>query len=218
MDLRAYSLVMVLLILAGCSYHARLPDFTASGYLADKGTVRIWRKNIGQQPNKMLTIYTPFNRAKTDITTYSWQQGVLTAIERRSEGKNLETVTLRFDAKGQLNFMQRQRGVLRQAIEQDVVALYKFDARRMLAISDSLLAGHVVMMQGHWQPNGSVITCGGVDVKPLFDAYSRQIILRTQANVMTPISISWLEAPDGIQLIHVDKKDVCSSEPKATNF
>ena len=59
-------------LLAGCSSHDDTPDFTASGYLADRGTVRIWRENHNDTVH-LLTIYTPFTGAATENTDYIWQ-------------------------------------------------------------------------------------------------------------------------------------------------
>ena len=61
-------------LLAGCSSTPDLPAFTASGYLADRGTVRIWRKNSDHQAVHLRTVYTPFNGDAMETTDYNWQQ------------------------------------------------------------------------------------------------------------------------------------------------
>lgn len=216
--MRAIGAALATLLLIGCSSTSSLPDFTASGYLADRGTVRIWRKNENNQPDRILTVYSPFERGQVETTDYDWQQGKLTAITRQIEGEHPETVTLRFDSHGNLNFMQRQRDNRREAVSEESVALLQFDAQRMLDLSQSLLMGRVFMTQGHWQADGAIKTCSGQVKQPVFDDPSRQLILNEQARSKTPVSVAWLDAPEGTQLILVQAQDVCANEPKEADF
>ncbi|WP_075183590.1 DUF1481 domain-containing protein [Pantoea sp. 1.19] len=218
--LRLAGILLALLLLNGCSSKPSVPDFTASGYLADRGTVRIWRKNSEAHHVHIQTVYTPFDgdRAPTELSEYHWQGHTLTAITRETRGAHPETVTLRFDTAGELNYMQRQRDGQRQAVSDEAVALYQFDAQRMLALSDDLLAGRVFMTQGRWQGKGTVINCQGQPQQPAFDRASRQLIQQVQARSVTPVSVAWLEAPQGTQLILAEAGDVCASEPTAADF
>ncbi|HAT00036.1 MAG TPA: DUF1481 domain-containing protein, partial [Pantoea agglomerans] len=43
------SVLFLSLFLFGCSSTPDIPPFSASGYLADRGVVRIWRKNSDHQ-------------------------------------------------------------------------------------------------------------------------------------------------------------------------
>lgn len=208
----------MLILLAGCSSHSDLPDFTASGYLADRGAVRIWRKNQPQQVVHLMTVYSPFNGAAAETSDYLWQQGKLVSVERHVTGDKPDDVTLRFDQQGSLSFMQRQLSGRREALSADEVELYQFDAQRMLKISDDLLSGSVLLKQGNWQPDGTVIPCQGQRVQPELDQTELGYIARQQRDTPDSVSIAWLEAPAGTQLLLVSATDLCRNEPKEEGF
>jgi len=208
----------MLILLAACSSHSDLPDFTASGYLADRGTVRIWRKNQHEQVSHLMTVYTPFNGAATETSDYLWQQGKLVSVERHVIGDKPDDVTLRFDQDGSLSFMQRQLSGRREALSADEIALYQFDAQRMLKISDDLLSGNVLLRQGSWQQDGTITTCQGKTVRPELDQTELGRIARQQRDTSGPVSIAWLEAPGGTQLLLISASDLCKTEPKEEGF
>lgn len=211
-------ILAIMLLLAGCSSRPKLPDFTGSGYLADRGAVRIWRKESAPRSSHLMTIYTPFSGSATETTDYQWQGNKLISIERHTAGEHPESVMMRFDQDGSLSFMQRQLEGRREALSPDAVALYQFDAGRMLKISDDLLEGRVLLKQGHWSADGTVTLCQGRETRPSFDRYSTNYITQHQQESGKPVSISWLEAPRGTQLLLVSKDDVCPAEPKAADF
>lgn len=212
------SSLLLLLALAGCSSQQKIPDFTASGYLADRGAVRIWRKEGSQNATHLKTIYTPFTHTATETTDYQWQKGRLVSIERQRSGEHTESVTMRFDLDGKLSFMQRQLEGRREALSADAIALYQFDAGRMLNISDDLLQGRVVLHQGHWTPSGTVTLCHGGERAPRFDRYASSYIIQHQPESGRTLSIAWLEAPGGTQLLLVSPEDLCPGEPEAADF
>lgn len=208
----------MLLLLAGCRTHSDLPDFTASGYLADRGAVRIWRKNHNQQVVRLMTVYTPFSGAAVETSDYLWQQGKLIAIERHVTGGQPDNVTLRFDQDNNVSFMQRQLAGRREALSADAVALYQFDGQRMLKISDDLLSGSVLLKQGKWQQDGSVVSCQGERIRPELDSTELGRIARQQGDTSGFANIAWLEAPAGTELLMVTATDLCKSEPKEADF
>ncbi|WP_034948863.1 DUF1481 domain-containing protein [Erwinia oleae] len=204
---------LTFLLLAGCSSRPDLPDFTASGYLADRGTVRIWRKNSTQKTWHLMAVYTPFSGGATETTDYLWQADKLIAFERHTAGQHPGTVTLRFDQDGGLSFMERQTDGRREALSADDVALYQFDAERMLKISDDLLAGRVLLKQGRWLASGKIMRCDGVTDAPDFD---NGAMVRQQRR--TGAGVAWLEAPSGIQMLQISIDDPCATEPKEAEF
>lgn len=217
MRLCSWLLPSALVLLTGCSSHSSLPDFTASGYLADRGTVRIWRKNYNDSVH-LLTVYTPFSGSGSEETDYRWWQDRLVSVSRHTKGGKPDDVTLRFDSGGKLSFMQRQLAGYREALSDDDVALYQFDAQRMLKLSDALLDGRVMLHQGKRQADGAVMSCQGRRVSPAFDGNARRIISQMQQNSSTAVSIAWLEAPQGTQLLLVSSQDLCASEPQEDDF
>ncbi|WNN44077.1 DUF1481 domain-containing protein [Winslowiella toletana] len=211
-------LILSMVLLAGCSSRSSLPDFTASGYLADRGAVRIWRKDTHQEVSHMMTVFSPFEGDATEITDYHWQAGNLLSIERHIKGAHPDDITLRFDQQGKLNFMQRQLVGRRESVSADAVELYIFDAQRMLRISDALLTGRVMLKQGHWLSGGEVKTCQGAQEKPALDNSAIQYIMQRQSRSAVPVSIAWLEAPEGTQLLLVANEDFCQWEPTEKDF
>lgn len=209
-----------LLLLAGCSSHSDLPDFTASGYLADRGAVRIWRKDHEKQLFHMMTVFTPFSGGATETTDYQWLDGKPVAIERHIAGKQPDDVMLRFNHNGEVSFMQRQLAGRREPLSADEIALYQFDAQRMVKISDDLLSGRVMLIQGRWSPTGRVTSCQGQDVSPDFDMLEREYIDKQQraASTSTPLNIAWLETPNDTQLLLASVEDLCKNEPKEADF
>ncbi|SUB18989.1 Protein of uncharacterised function (DUF1481) [Pantoea agglomerans] len=91
--------------------------------------------------------------------------------------------------------------------------LYKFDAERMRNLSDALLSGQVFLRQGHWLGNNVLESCEGQQVRPAFDADALQMLTQQQRRASAPLMVSWLEAPEGIQLLRVSQQDDCSQQP-----
>lgn len=207
------SVLFLSLFLFGCSSTPDIPPFSASGYLADRGVVRIWRKNNDHQSVHIRTFYTPFSGGEGEVTDYVWLEESLISIQRQVKGNQPDDVTLRFDQAGGLNFMQRQLSGRREAVSPDAVELYKFDAERMRNLSDALLSGQVFLRQGHWLGNNVLESCEGQQVRPAFDADALQMLTQQQRRASAPLMVSWLEAPEGIQLLRVSQQDDCSQQP-----
>jgi len=207
------SVLLLSLCLFGCSSTPDIPPFSASGYLADRGVVRIWRKNSDHQSIHIRTFYTPFSGGEGEVTDYVWLEASLISIQRQVKGKQPDDVTLRFDQAGGLNFMQRQLSDRREAVSPDAIELYKFDAQRMRGLSDALLSGQVFLKQGHWLGNKVLESCEGQQVRPAFDADDLQTLTQQQRRATAPLMVSWLEAPEGIQLLRISQKDDCSQQP-----
>ena len=205
-------------LLTGCSTTSDLPAFTASGYLADRGTVRIWRKNNDHQAVHLRTVFTPFNGDAMETTDYNWQQNQLLSVERHVAGAQPDDVTLRFDHQGNLNFMQRQLAGRREAVSADSVELYRFDAQRMLAQSNALLKGRVLLFQGQWLGGNQVRDCDGKMINVAFDSSTQSTLSRQQQSHATPLMVSWLEAPEGVQLLRATPDDECSWQPRESDF
>ncbi|ADU67548.1 DUF1481 domain-containing protein [Pantoea sp. At-9b] len=205
-------------LLTGCSTTPDLPAFTASGYLADRGVVRIWRKNGDHQSVHMRTVFTPFNGDAMETTDYSWLDNNLISVQRQVAGNQPDDVTLRFDQQGNLNFMQRQLAGRREAVSNDSVELYRFDAQRMLAQSNALLNGRVLLSQGHWLGDTQVRNCEGKVVNAPFDSNMLATLAQQQRSASSPLMVAWLEAPEGVQLLHITPTDECSWQPKESEF
>ncbi len=150
--------------LSACSSLSDPPQFSASGYIADSGVVRLWRQdNAQQQPQVLMSVYSPYFGGNTRVTFYEYQNGILREIRRNDLGATPQSVQLRFDEQGQVSFMQRQLASRRESLSADDIAVYQLEAKRILELSRVLRAGDVRLIQGRWQ-DGMLTTCAGKNV------------------------------------------------------
>ncbi|MGO2370073.1 MAG: DUF1481 domain-containing protein [Serratia sp. (in: enterobacteria)] len=200
--------------LSACSSHSDLPAFSASGYVADQGVVRLWRKDDDQhRPVVLMSVYSPYRGPGTVTTLYEYQNGTLRQIKRTDADGDRDSIQLRFADDGSVSFMQRQLATRREPLTTDEIALYQYQARRVLEVSNALRAGKVKLLQGRWQ-QGIVQTCDGQTLKPGLDGSAEAWIARRASNSSQPVNIAWLEAPEGSELLLVANDDFCRWEPK----
>lgn len=209
---------LLLLSLTGCQSAGDAPPFGASGYLADRGVVRLWRKNSDSDKIAIRTLYTPFDSGITEQTDYQWQNGQLILVRRHTSGTAPDDVTLRFDSQGNVSFMQRQLASQREAVSTDSIELYRFDAQRMLQVSNGLQAGRVHLQQGQWKGNDQVVTCDNSLLDAGLDRTSQQLITRQQQHSDNPLYIAWLQGPEGTQLLKISTENLCRQAPKASDL
>lgn len=205
------------LLLSACSHDSSLPPFTASGYADDQGAVRVWRKDSDDDVH-LLSAFSPWHNGNTSTAEYRWQGDTLSLIELNIYSKTPEHVRVRFDDHGELSFMQREVNGQKQQLSSDQIALYRYRATQVRQTSDALRQGRVVLRQGRWHSNGTVTTCEGQTVKPDLDAWATEHIQRRQRHSSLEVSIAWLEAPEGSQLLLVANEDFCTWQPTEKNF
>ncbi len=116
-----------ILLLTACSHDKSLPPFTASGYADNQGAMRIWRKDSGDEVH-LLAAFSPWRHGDTSTSEYRWQGDQLALIELNVYGKPPEHIRARFDAQGDLSFMQREVDGQKQQLSSDQVALYRYRA------------------------------------------------------------------------------------------
>ena len=200
--------------LSACSSHSDPPTFTASGYVADQGVMRLWRKDDDQQrPQVLMSVYSPYRGPGTVTTLYEYQNGELRQIKRTDADRDQDSIQLRFADDGTVSFMQRQLATRREQLTGDEIALYQYQARRVLELSEALRVGKVKLIQGRWQ-QGVVQTCDGQSIKPGLDNNAEAWIARRVRNSGQPVNIAWLDAPEGRELLLVANDDFCRWEPK----
>ncbi|ATM97559.1 lipoprotein [Yersinia frederiksenii] len=201
--------------LSACSSQSGTPQFSASGYIADNGVVRLWRQdNAQQQPLVLMSVYSPYSGDNTRVTFYEYQNGLLREIRRNDLGHNPQSVELRFDDQGQVSFMQRQLATRREQLSMDNIAVYQLEAKRILELSSALRAGNVRLIQGRWQ-EGIVTTCAGKTLRLSLDDNSQAWLNKRGANSAEPLGVAWLDSPEGQQLLLVANQDFCRWEPTA---
>ncbi|QMI07280.1 DUF1481 domain-containing protein [Citrobacter sp. RHB25-C09] len=206
------------LLLTACSYNSSLPPFTASGFVDDQGAVRIWRKDAADGVH-MLSVFSPWRNGSTTTSEYRWQGDTLSLIELNIYGKPAEHIRVRFDDRGELSFMQREVDGHKQQLSTDQIALYRYRAEQIRQTSDALRQGRVVLRQGRWHAaERTVTTCEGETVKPDLETWAMNHIERRQSRSSADVSVAWLEAPEGAQLLLVANADFCHWQPTEKNF
>ncbi len=205
------------LLLSACSHDSSLPPFTASGYADDQGAVRLWRKDADGETH-LLAAFSPWRSGNTSTSEYRWQGDTLTLIELNIYSKTPEHIRARFDDHGELSFMQREVDGQKQQLSSDQIALYKFRAEQLRLTSDALRHGRVVLRQGRWHADQTVTTCEGQTVKPDLEAWALSRIQRRQNHSSLEVSVAWLEAPEGSQLLLVANEDFCTWQPQEKTF
>ena len=205
------------MFLSACSHDTSLPPFTASGYADNQGAVRIWRKDSGGEVH-LLSAFSPWHNGNTSTAEYRWQGDDLSLIELNVYSKTPEHVKVRFDDHGELSFMQREVSGQKQQLSSDQVALYRYRAEQIRQTSDALRQGRVVLRQGRWHADGTVTTCEGQTVKPELEAWATEHIERRQRHSSMEVSVAWLEAPEGSQLLLVANEDFCTWLPTEKSF
>ena len=213
-----FPFLIVAFLLSGCRSHSDVPVLSASGYLADQGMVRLWRKNSTPQSLHLMTVYTPFTGTTTETTDYQWLDGKLRAVSRHFSGEQLGDINLRFDSEGHANFMQRQRAGYKEALSAEDIALYQFDAQRMREISDDLLRGEVRLLQGHWFADGKVVDCQGMEHYPEFSLREKAYLQQQQTAASATLNIAWLETTTDRQLLLAGAADLCLDAPNEAEF
>ncbi|MFE8045437.1 DUF1481 domain-containing protein [Brenneria goodwinii] len=212
--LRRLGIGAAILSIVACSGHTPPPSVFASGYISDRGIVRLWRKDDAQHDTiRLISVYNPFQGDNTVVTRYLYQQGNLREIKRTLEGQKDDT-QLRFAEDGTVSFMQRQLAERRESISDDDLTLYQWDAKRLRELSDVLLAGRVTLKQGTLQ-DAQVIACDGSRTRPDFDQSAQNWIAQKRQQLTGPLGIAWLEASEGTQLLLVDRGDFCRWDAEA---
>ncbi|WP_081430624.1 DUF1481 domain-containing protein [Pseudenterobacter timonensis] len=205
------------LLLTACSHDSSLPPFTASGYADNQGAVRIWRKDTGNDVH-LLTAFSPWHTGNTTTAEYRWQGEMLALIDLNIYSKTPEHVRVRFDDNGDVSFMQHEVSGHKQQLSSDQIDLYRYRAAQVRQTSDALRLGQVVLRQGRWHADGSVTTCEGQTVKPELESWEIAHIQRRQRHSSLEVSIAWLEAPEGAQLLLVANEDYCTWQPTEEDF
>ena len=206
-----------MLVLTACSHDSSLPAFTASGYADNQGAVRVWRKDSDDEVH-LLSAFSPWHSGSTTTSEYRWQGDTLAYIDVNIYSKVPEHVRVRFDDHGELSFMQREIGGLKQQLSTDQIELYRYRADQIRQTSDALRQGRVVLHQGRRHADGTVTTCEGQTLKPDLDSWATEHIARRQSHSSMEVSVAWLEAPEGSQLLLVANEDFCTWQPTEKSF
>ncbi|MEY1581101.1 DUF1481 domain-containing protein [Providencia manganoxydans] len=202
-------------MLSACSSRSQFPEFSASGFIADDGVIRMWRLNDAKDnPQVLMVVYSPYKGTDTSVNFFEYRSGQLWQIRSQilNAGQQQIMEQLRFDKNENVIFMQRVEKEQKTALSQDEIIRWQFEAKRILDINTALVIGGVQLYQGRWSQN-QVVACDGDIKKVEFEPYA-QNWLESRAKVWhKQLNIAWLEAPEGNQLLMVADTDFCRWQP-----
>lgn len=98
-------------ILSACSSQPTLPTFSASGFIADDGVIRLWRLNDPQnEPQVLMVVYSPYQDQNTSVTFFEYRDGQLWQVRSQilHAGEQQIQEQLRFNRNNDAIFMQRE--------------------------------------------------------------------------------------------------------------
>ncbi|MDX7992170.1 DUF1481 domain-containing protein [Xenorhabdus sp. psl] len=210
-------------LLSACSIQPKTPLFSASGFVTDGGVIRLWRLNDPNgEPQVIMSVYSPYLNKNTTVTFYEYRHGSLWQIhrnvldslpaEKTSIAKESIAETLRIDQDNAVIFKLRKLKEHNELLSDDEVDRLRSDAKYIEETSDTLIAEKVKLFQGHWW-NGQVTTCSGKKLIIDFDAHAQTWLKERQNNSLAPLTIAWLDLPEGKQLLLVANDDFCRWEP-----
>ncbi|WP_273827921.1 DUF1481 domain-containing protein [Providencia rettgeri] len=203
-------------MLSACSSNApKLPEFSASGFIADDGVIRMWRLNDAKnQPLVLMVVYSPYKGTDTSVNFFEYRSGNLWQIRSQILNQKGGDITeqLRFDKNNDVIFMQRAQDGTKTPLSTDEITRWRFEAQRVLETNTALIVGGVKLYQGRWQ-QGKVTTCEGDVREVTFEPYAENW-LQSRAKVWhSQLNLAWLESSEGNQLLMVADTDFCRWQP-----
>ncbi|WP_369309685.1 DUF1481 domain-containing protein [Providencia rettgeri] len=203
-------------MLSACSSNApKLPEFSASGFIADDGVIRMWRLNDAKsQPLVLMVVYSPYKGTDTSVNFFEYRFGNLWQIRSQILNQKGGDITeqLRFNKNNDVIFMQRVQDGSKRPLSNDEITRWRFEAERVLETNTALIVGGVKLYQGRWQ-QGKVTTCEGDVREVTFEPYAENW-LQNRAKVWhSQLNLAWLESSEGNQLLMVADTDFCRWQP-----
>lgn len=202
-------------LLSACSSNSpQLPEFSATGYIADEGIVRLWRlNNKASEPLVIMSVYSFFQKPETLITFYEYRQNKLWQV-RTEIMRPISPVSwhLRLNPHGDVIFMQQEQQGNKRPLTEDERLTMVFAARKEREMSDILTIGKVNLVQGTWYQN-TMTTCAGNKVNVTFEASETRFLEKRTQNPDKPVYVAWLDSPEGNQLLMVAEHNFCKWEP-----
>ncbi|WP_306297291.1 MULTISPECIES: DUF1481 domain-containing protein [Morganella] len=200
-------------LLSACSVQPDFPPFSASGYIADDGAVRMWRLNADNQPRVLMSVFSPYHSGQqTVVTVYEYRRGQLWQIRSEYLGDNGFSEQLRLDHEGNAIFMQREKDGHKSPLTADEITRMTFVAGRQLTLNSALVIGDIRLKQGQWR-DSYVTDCQGNKSYIEFDAKTEQFLAKRQRSSASPIYIAWLDSPEGREILLAANDNFCKWEP-----
>ncbi len=187
--------------------------------LKTRGAVRIWRKDSGDNVH-LLAVFSPWRSGDTTTREYRWQGDNLTLININVYSKPPVNIRARFDDRGDLSFMQRESDGGKSSSFLTTKSIYTVIVLiRSARLAMPYVRGESCCARGRWHAmEQTVTTCEGQTIKPDLDSQAIAHIERRQSRSSVDVSVAWLEAPEGSQLLLVANSDFCRWQPNEKTF
>ncbi|WP_241618282.1 DUF1481 domain-containing protein [Rosenbergiella epipactidis] len=209
---RSFLLLPFFCSLCSCALFQKKPESHATGYLADRGVVRIWQHTTSSNYTTLQTIFTPFDDSNESEAVYHWDQDSLVSITKQSLQGPEDHFSARFSRKdGTTTFMQQKYATSRQPLTVNELELAKFEAQRLLEASRDLIDGRVALHQGRWLSTQQVETCDRNLVQFHFTDRENQGL--SSLSQQSPAYVAWIEAPEGQQVLLMTTRNLCQQQP-----
>lgn len=206
--------ISLMFALVACSGDRKpTASFFASGYMSDKGVVRIWRKDTREQTSHLRVVLTPPTKKNSEIIDYFWQGGRLAAIILKTLGPDAATTTLHFGLKGDVSFMQWENASQRTSISGGRISMLKFEAERIYGTSNALKNGNIVLKQARWNGDGSARYCNGEATTIQLDDSQWLVVKKQYEKSKKIVSLAWVESKRDLQPLLVTTENLCDDEP-----
>ncbi|WP_241581964.1 DUF1481 domain-containing protein [Rosenbergiella nectarea] len=198
--------------LCSCALFQKKPETHATGYLADRGVVRIWQHTSSSNYTTLQTLFTPFDGSDESEAIYHWDQDSLVSISKQSLQGPENSFSARFSRQdGTTTFMQQKYATSRQPLTVNELELAKFEAQRVLEVSRDLINGRVELHQGRRLSAQQVEMCDGTLVQ--FHFTNRENQRLSGLSQQSPAYVAWIEAPEGQQELLMTTRNLCQQQP-----
>jgi hypothetical protein len=205
---RILLLFISLLSLVSCAREDSRIINTSGGYLTSSNALRFWRTDSPDANTLIVTYSNPIASSETVKSQYYWKKQQLISINQQRDVPEPETTILRFDAAGQLTFMQRQRINAREALSATDISDLQHQARLLYAASVQARLTGARLRQGVWLETNRVMSC---DKQPRIISMSAKQLAQLQklAATAAPVYLSWLDSNRESKLLYSTKTNLC---------
>lgn len=202
-------LSIIIVLCAGCSLQES-SNMDATAIVVDDGVLRIWRKDINQQPSTIIMAFSPYS-GNSQLVRFNFIHGSLSQIVTTIESQPQVIEQLHFDENGNVTFNQRQLKDRREQLSEENIQAAKYVAKQTVILSSTLISQRIKLYQGKYN-NGIVTNCKGVGIRLSLDDTQKKW-LNTRNKNRKKQSLAWIITPYGTQILLIADEDFCVWQP-----
>lgn len=202
-------LLIIMVLCAGCSLQES-SNMNSTAMVVDDGVLRIWRKDINQQPSTIIMAFSPYS-GNSQLVRFNFIHGSLSQIVTTIESQPQVIEQLHFDDNGNVTFNQRQLKDRREQLSEEYIQLAKYVTEQTVILSRALISQRIKLYQGQYN-NGIVTNCEGVRIRLSLDDTQKKW-LSTRNKNRKKQGLAWITTPYGTQLLLIADEDFCVWQP-----